>query len=215
MILVLLGPPGSGKGTQAKRLSLEKGWPHLSTGDMLRSAISKSTKTGMEAKSFIDKGQLVPDSIVIDLISERMTAFDCKGGFILDGFPRNLHQATSLDKMLATRKLSIQRAVLFEISDQELIERLSGRRTCSGCSTMYHLQSALPKKADICDLCGMALIQRTDDQADVIRNRLKVYYQETEPLVAFYEGQKKLRKMDATKNAEEVSKQLSRILSEG
>lgn len=212
MILILLGPPGSGKGTQAKRLSSERKWPHLSTGDMLRSAISAGSKTGLEAKSYIDQGTLVPDSVVINLIAERMSAPDCKNGFILDGFPRNISQAEALQKMLTSQKLDIDHVVLFVISDQALIERLSGRRTCSSCSTMYHLQGAPSKTPGICDQCGSPLIQRSDDQTDVVRKRLSVYAKETEPLIAYYRDKGKLSQIDATQPPANVSEQLSRVL---
>ncbi|MCM2276573.1 MAG: adenylate kinase [Oligoflexia bacterium] len=213
MILVLLGPPGSGKGTQAKKLVTERGWPQLSTGDMLRTAIGKGTALGLEAKSYMDRGALVPDSVVIGLIGERTSQPDCRSGFILDGFPRTIPQAEALDQMLLGRGGQVEKAVLFEIDDSELVSRLSGRRTCTKCGAMYHIQSAPPKKAGICDSCGSSLIQRDDDQVDVIAKRLVVYHQQTAPLAEFYRKQGKLTSLDASLPANDVSQALSRAIS--
>ncbi len=186
MIVVLFGPPGSGKGTQAKKLWSEKQIHHLSTGDMLRSAIQNGTPLGQAAKSFMDQGSLVPDDVVIDLIAEKTDSGICKDGFVLDGFPRNILQAHALDLMLKKRGRSVDRAVLFEVPDEDLIRRLSGRRTCVSCGAMFHLDHVPSKSASACDQCGKALIQREDDRADVIQKRLAIYHQQTEPLVAFY-----------------------------
>lgn len=213
MIVVLLGPPGSGKGTQAKRLSSERHWPQLSTGDMLRTAISKGTQVGLEAKALMDKGSLVPDSVVVRLIAERTEDADCKAGFVLDGFPRNAAQAEALDLMLSRMNRKVDRAVLFEISDQELVIRLSGRRTCIKCGAMFHLDHAQPKNPGICDACGSALIQRDDDHPDVIKKRLEVYHQQTEPVVGFYARQEKLKTVDARRKSSEVSAELHKALS--
>jgi len=209
MILVLLGPPGSGKGTQAKRLSTEKSWPQLSTGDMLRAAIRIGSDLGKRAKSFMDKGSLVPDEVVIGLIAERTQSPDCSQGFILDGFPRTVPQAESLDRTLASRGLATNRAVLFEVDDSQLVRRLSGRRTCEKCSAMYHVETQQPKALGICDQCGGKLIQRSDDLETVIQNRLKVYHDQTAPLVGFYEHQKKLRRIDASLDIASVQKALA------
>ncbi|MEN0060444.1 MAG: adenylate kinase [Bdellovibrio sp.] len=214
MIIVLLGPPGSGKGTQAKRLSSEKGWPQLSTGDMLRSAISQGTRLGLEAKAFMDKGSLVPDSVVIGLIAERMKNADAKNGFILDGFPRTIPQAEALDKTLKEEGRQVHRAVLFEIPDAELVSRLSGRRTCLNCGAMYHIDSMRPKNEGICDQCGNSLIQRDDDRPDVIQKRLSVYHQQTAPLAGFYKKQNKLRSLDAKRSPDSVLHALEKALVE-
>src|SRR5262249_30177862 len=157
-----LGPPGAGKGTQAKSLVDEKGWPQLSTGDMLRAAVSKKTPLGIEAKKFMDAGNLVPDSVVIGLIEERIQESDCEDGFILDGFPRTLQQAQALDRVLESQNRSVERAILFDVPDEELVRRLSGRRTCSKCGTMYHVESRPSRKEGVCDACGGAIIQRSD-----------------------------------------------------
>jgi adenylate kinase len=212
MIAILLGPPGSGKGTQAKRLTAKKGWPQLSTGDMLRSAINKGSKLGLEAKGYMDQGSLVPDSIVVGLISEKSQTQECKAGFVLDGFPRNIAQAEALDLMLKQQGRQVDRVVLFEIPDEELIRRLSGRRTCSQCGAMFHVDNMKPKVEGICDQCGNSLIQRPDDTVEVIKKRLGVYHQQTEPLIGFYRAQKKLQSLDAKRSADEVQKLLSDAL---
>jgi adenylate kinase len=212
MILVLLGPPGSGKGTQAKRLSAEKRWPQLSTGDMLRSAISQGTPLGVSAKAFMDKGSLVPDEVVIGLIEERIVAPDCQQGFILDGFPRTIPQAEALDAALQRNSKRVDRAVLFEIPDSDLIARLSGRRTCLKDGSMYHVISAQPKSEGVCDLCGAALVQRDDDRPEVIQKRLSVYHQQTEPLVGYYQKQNKLKRIRADRTQDQVGADLASAL---
>jgi adenylate kinase len=214
MILVLLGPPGSGKGTQAKRLVTTHKWPQLSTGDMLRSAIAAGTQLGLEAKKFMDQGALVPDSVVIGLIADRMKNEDCKKGFILDGFPRTIPQAESLDETLKAAGRKIDRVLLFKIPDADLIGRLSGRRTCAKCGAMYHVKSMPPKKAGICDQCGSTeLVQRDDDKVEVIQKRLGVYHQQTEPLAGFYKSQNKLSAITATNGFDEVTAEIESALA--
>ncbi|MGK5089611.1 adenylate kinase, partial [Bdellovibrionota bacterium FG-2] len=186
MILVFLGPPGSGKGTQAKKVTGERGWPQLSTGDMLRSAIVDGTKLGLEAKSFMDNGALVPDSVVIGLIAERILRADCKLGFILDGFPRTIPQAEALDRMLAEQSRRVNFTVLFDIPDSELVSRLSGRRTCLKCGAMYHVVAAASRVEGVCDVCGAGLTQRDDDKEGVILKRLSVYHAQTAPVAGYY-----------------------------
>ncbi|MFZ9595057.1 MAG: adenylate kinase [Bdellovibrionia bacterium] len=215
MILVLLGPPGSGKGTQAKVLQKEKGIPQLSTGDMLRAAIAKGTELGKEAKTFMDRGALVPDSVVVGLISERSLDPDCRRGFILDGFPRNVAQAQTLDEMLAQTGRRVDLAVLFSIEDQDLLRRLTGRRTCLTCGAMYHVESLVPKQANQCDHCGSALVQRDDDRIEVVQKRLDVYHGQTKPLVGFYRQQGKLKVVDATESAQAVTQSLMRVMGSG
>lgn len=215
MIIVLLGPPGSGKGTQAKLLETQGSWSHLSTGDMLRTAIKQGTELGKQAKVYMDEGNLVPDQLVIGLIQERVdlpSQGRAKQSFILDGFPRNVQQAEALDRMLKEQGRHVDRAVLFDISDSELVRRLSGRRTCVQCGAMYHIESAPSKTPGICDRCGKALVQRTDDQADVINKRLSVYHIQTEPLVDYYKKQGKLRVLNASDQTSEVSRQLVEAL---
>lgn len=204
MILIFLGPPGSGKGTQAKRLTVERKWPQLSTGDMFRANISKGTPIGVAAKKIMDAGQLVPDEVVIGMIRERIEDPDCALGFILDGFPRTIPQAEALDEMLAAKNLKVERVVEFKIDDSELVGRLSGRRTCSKCGAMYHVKSSPPKVAGTCDSCGGNVVQRDDDHENVIQKRLQVYHAQTSPLVAYYAGHGKLKTLDASKSMDYV-----------
>jgi adenylate kinase len=213
MIVVLLGPPGSGKGTQAKKLLAQRQLPQLSTGDILRQAISEGSELGKEAKAFMDKGALVPDVVVIGLIAARSVAADGKKGFVLDGFPRTIPQAEALDKMLKEQGRQVDVAVLFKIPDSELLRRLSGRRTCLNCGSMFHVDSLKPKKEGICDKCGSALVQRDDDKVEVIQKRLTVYHHQTEPLAKFYESAKKLKTIDATQTPEQVTESLQKALS--
>jgi len=214
MILVFLGPPGSGKGTQAKALSQEKGWPQLSTGDMLRTAIASDSPLGREAKAVIDKGQLVADSTVVGLVRERISKADCDRGFILDGFPRTLAQAEALDGMLKGLGKSVRMALLFEIADAELVSRLSGRRTCLKCGAMYHVMSMQPVKEGICNTCGNALVQRDDDREEVIKKRLEVYHTQTEPLIQYFKKQNKIKTLDAKRSPKEVGEALVQALAQ-
>ena len=213
MFLIFLGPPGSGKGTQAKRLSSAKGLPQLSTGDMLRAAVAKGSPLGLEAKSFMDQGALVPDSVVVGLIRERTQLADCGGGFILDGFPRTIVQAEALALMLLEQGLAVDKVVEFRISDQCLVERLTGRRTCLACGAMFHVETMCPKVAGHCDHCGSALVQRDDDREDVILKRLSVYRHQTSPLIDFYKGSHELIRVDAAQSAERVNSELLSRLS--
>ncbi len=214
MILILLGPPGSGKGTQAKKLISEKKWPQLSTGDMLRSAIEKGTELGKAAKSYMDKGALVPDSVVIGLIQERTQLADCKNGYILDGFPRTIPQAQALDEMLHSQKKEIGRVVLFQIPDQELVRRLSGRRTCLKCGAMYHIETTKPQKEGVCDQCNSELVQRQDDQPQVIQKRLAVYHEQTAPVADYYQKKNKLKSINALESPEQVLQALNKVLTQ-
>jgi len=213
MILILLGPPGSGKGTQAKRLAVEKKWPHLSTGDMLRSAIAQGAELGLKAKAFMDQGSLVPDEVVIGLISERIQQVDCKNGFILDGFPRTIPQAVVLGRTLRSLSLHLDKVFSFEIHESKLVDRLCGRRTCPKCGSMFHVQSAPPSQDMICDQCGTGLVQRADDQVDVVQRRLRVYEQETAPLVDFYRKEGRLICLDAAQSPDVVALELKKALT--
>jgi len=199
MRLILLGAPGVGKGTQAQRLSTEEGIPQISTGEILRDAIKHGTPLGIQAKSFMEAGNLVPDDVVIGIIRDRLSRSDGADGFILDGFPRTVAQAQALDRMLLDSGAGgIDYVVNFEAPNQEIISRLSGRRTCPDCQAVYHVEHAPPQQEGRCDKCGAALVQRTDDKPDTIAARLKVYDQQTSPLVDYYRERGLLRQLDAT-----------------
>jgi adenylate kinase len=184
MKLILLGAPGAGKGTQAEILSEKLGIPTISTGNILRAAIQDGTPIGLQAKSYMDAGQLVPDAVIIGVVAQRLEQADCAKGFILDGVPRTLGQAEALDKAGVT----FDHVVSIEISDQEIEERMSGRRVCSKCGAPYQVKAKPPKTEGVCDSCGGPLVQREDDKAETVRHRLEVYHKETEPLKGYYEG---------------------------
>jgi adenylate kinase len=195
---VFLGPPGVGKGTQAQRLSAERRIPKISTGDILREAVQKKTPMGLQAQSFMDGGKLVPDEVVIGIIRDRLKESDCKSGFILDGFPRTVPQAQSLAAMLGQSGSAVDRVLNFDLSDVELIRRLSGRRSCPDCQSVFHVEFNPPQKPDQCDRCGGKLIQRSDDQAETIRKRLEVYQSQTRPLIRLYGNQGVLIRIDGS-----------------
>lgn len=184
MKLILLGAPGAGKGTQAEILSAKLSIPTISTGNILRAAIKEGTPTGLEAKSYMDAGRLVPDSVIIGIVAERLGRPDCAKGFILDGVPRTIGQAEALDAAGVT----FDKVLSIEISDGEIEERMSGRRVCQSCGAPYHVKAKPPKREGVCDSCGGPLVQREDDKAETVRKRLEVYHAETEPLKGFYEG---------------------------
>lgn len=196
MRLILLGPPGAGKGTQAKRLVEKYGIPQISTGDMLRAALKAQTPLGIEAKKFMDAGQLVPDAVVIGLVKERLAQPDCAKGFMLDGFPRTVPQAEELDKVVAGLGKKIDHVVSIEVASSELLGRLTGRRTCKACGQGFHVMFDPPKAAGKCDKCGGELFQRDDDNEATVSNRLKVYEGQTMPLINFYTAKGLLRPID-------------------
>ena len=205
MILVFLGPPGAGKGTQAQRLAKEKGFVHISTGDLLREAVQKGTPLGKKAKEYMDRGELVPDDLIIALIEE---VFPEHGKVIFDGFPRTIKQAEALDEMLKKKGMKVDHVLLFELSDEEIIERLSGRRIDPKTGKVYHIKYNPPP-------LGVEVIQRDDDKPEVIKNRLKVYREQTAPLIEYYEKKGILRKIDASKPVEEVYKQILEVIGNG
>lgn len=186
MRMILLGPPGSGKGTQGDRLAAHFGIPHISTGDMLRAAIEADTELGRQAKEYMDAGGLVPDSLVVGIVAERLAQDDARNGFLLDGFPRNAAQAEMLDGILNSTGVSLDAAVLISVPHEEVIERLSGRRVCPKCGAAYHLSNNLPRVEGVCDTDGAALILRDDDREEVVRERLRVYDEQTKPVIEFY-----------------------------
>jgi adenylate kinase len=193
MKLVLLGAPGAGKGTQAKKLIEKYKIPQISTGDILRKAVADGTPLGKEAKSYMDSGQLVPDSVVIGLVKERIAQPDAKKGYILDGFPRNTAQAETLDKVLSDMKAPLDLALSVDVDKDDLMKRLTGRRTCKSCGQMYNVYFSAPKKQGVCDKCGGELYQRDDDKEETIKKRLDVYDAQTAPLIAYYSKKRILK----------------------
>ena len=208
MHLILLGAPGAGKGTQAVFLSQEFGLPHVASGDLFREAQNKGTELGLMAKSYMERGQLVPDSVTIKLILERIAAPDCAKGFILDGFPRSLEQAKALDATLVKLKKAIDKSIYIKVSDEELMRRLSGRWICKGCQAPYHLVSSPPKVKGKCDRCGGELYQRMDDTAETVRKRLDVYFAQTTPLIDYYQARGQLLEVNGEQGIDEVCKDL-------
>ncbi|MBW1975613.1 MAG: adenylate kinase [Deltaproteobacteria bacterium] len=212
MNIILLGPPGAGKGTQAKRMIDRYGIPQISTGDMLRAAVQAGTPLGLEAKKYMDAGQLVPDEVVVGLVKERIQQDDCKKGYMLDGFPRNVSQAETLDKMLSELGQKIDHVVCIEVPEDELVKRLTGRRTCRQCGAGYHVIFDPPKKDGVCDKCGGELYQRDDDNEETVKSRLKVYKEQTEPLIEYYEKQGKLRRIDGVGSIDEIFNRIVAVL---
>lgn len=212
MILILFGPPGSGKGTQAKTLLHKLGIPQLSTGDMLREAIKLGSSLGIRAKEFMNQGKLVPDDLMVTLIKERVQRPDCERGFLLDGFPRTVSQAGSLDAMLVSLKAQIDHVVSLLVPVEELVQRLSGRLVCSRCGTSYHEKTKKPKESGICDVCAGAILKREDDRPEVVRTRLATFQNETAPVENFYAMQGKLKPVDATGNENDVLQRILRAI---
>jgi adenylate kinase len=214
MRIVLLGGPGSGKGTQAKMLIDKLGVPQISTGDIFRAALKEGTPMGLKAKTYMDKGELVPDDVVIGVVEERLTKPDLDKGYMLDGFPRTLAQAEALDKILKTQSKSINHAILVDVPDEELVARLSGRRTCrnSDCGAMFHVMFNAPKVEGKCDKCGSELYQRDDDSEATIRERLTVYNKQTSPLINYYENKGLLRRVKGVGPIQEIFAAIQKVL---
>jgi len=212
MRLVLLGAPGAGKGTQAKKLIEKYGIPQISTGDILRKAVADGTPLGKEAKSYMDKGELVPDSVVIGLVKERLAQDDCKKGYILDGFPRNTSQAETLDEVLSGMKASLDVALSVDVDKDDLMKRLTGRRTCKSCQQMYNIYFTPPKKDGVCDKCGGALFQRDDDKEATIKNRLDVYDKATAPLIDYYSKKGILKSVTGVGSIDQIFNKICSIL---
>ncbi|MBI2569655.1 MAG: adenylate kinase [Candidatus Schekmanbacteria bacterium] len=197
MRIILLGPPGVGKGTQAMELSKKLGVPAVSTGDMLRQAVKERTSLGIEAESYMNSGWLVPDQVIVEVVRQRLRMADLAHGFLLDGFPRTVAQAEALTADLAGRGLPIQAAILLSAPEEELVSRISGRRACGGCGAIYHIHNSPPRKPGVCDVCGQVLILRKDDEENTVRRRLEVYVEQTAPLVAYFRSAGLLREVAA------------------
>ena len=213
MRAILLGPPGCGKGTQAKILIDMYGVPQIATGDILREALKKGTPLGVQAQSYMDKGQLVPDDLVIQIIEERLKQADCGSGFILDGFPRTIAQAEALDKTLTGMGLTLEYVFNIDVGDEELVKRLTGRRICKSCGASYHLAFNPPREDGRCDACQGELYQRDDDKEETIRNRLKVYQAQTAPLIQFYQEQNILSSINGVGSIEQITARLKAAVS--
>jgi len=211
--LILFGPPGAGKGTQAARLHDDFQVPYIATGDMLRENVREGTELGREAKSYMDAGDLVPDGVIVAMAAERLQEDDARDGFILDGFPRTIDQAKALDKQLGELGRRITAVLLLDVPDEEVERRLSGRRVCVKKGHNYHVEFDPPKREGVCDQDGSRLIQRDDDQPEVIRNRLGVYHRQTEPLVDYYDDQGLLRRIDGTRDPTEVHDHIRAVIA--
>jgi adenylate kinase len=211
--LVLLGPPGSGKGTQGERLNADLHLPYYATGDILRGAVRDQTALGKSAKEYMERGDLVPDELIVGIIAERIDSEEAREGFILDGFPRTTRQAEALDAKLGELGREVSSVLLIDVSDDEVIRRLGGRRTCEAEGHVYHVEFNPPKVEGVCDIDGSPLIVRDDDKPDVIRKRLATYHEKTEPLVAYYESKGVLERVDGAREPAEVTDELRGILA--
>ena len=214
MRIIMLGAPGVGKGTQAKKIAAKYGIPHISTGDIFRANIKNGTELGKKAKSYMDQGMLVPDELTVSLVMDRFQEPDAQKGYVLDGFPRTIPQAESLDEALKKSDSQIDYAVNVDVPDENIINRMSGRRACVKCGATYHLQYAAPKKEGVCESCGEALILRDDDKPETVKKRLKVYHEQTQPLIDYYAQKKVLKEVDGTQGLDEVFSQITAILGE-
>lgn len=214
MKIVMLGAPGAGKGTQAKMIAEKYGIPHVSTGDIFRANIKNGTELGKEAKQYMDQGKLVPDELTVKILLDRVAQDDCKNGYVLDGFPRTIPQANVLDEALTKLGDRIDYAVNVDVPDDNIINRMGGRRACVACGATYHIVYNAPKAEGICDTCGKELIIRDDDQPETVKNRLKVYHEQTQPLIDFYEGKGVLKSVDGTADMKDVFAAIVEILGE-
>lgn len=213
MNIILLGPPGSGKGTQAKRIEQTHGIVQLSTGDMLRAATDSDTEFGHRVKAIMDSGQLVPDDIIVEMIDQRIRQPDCGRGFILDGFPRNVPQAKALDTMLAERNLKLDHVILLDVDETALVDRLSGRFTCTQCGASYHERYNRPRREGICDVCGSSeFVCRADDRPEAVKARFEVYHRQTSPILPYYRERGILRQVDGMADIDEVTREIDKIL---
>ena len=214
MKLFMLGAPGAGKGTQAKKIAEKYGIPHISTGDIFRANIKEGTELGKKAKEYMDQGLLVPDELTTNLVTDRVQQPDCEKGYVLDGFPRTIPQAECLDAALKEMGAKIDYAINVDVPDENIINRMSGRRACVTCGATYHVQYAAPKVENVCDVCGSSLVLRDDDKPETVKKRLDVYHAQTQPLIDYYQAQGALVNVDGTKNLEDVFADIVAILGE-
>ena len=214
MNLIMLGAPGAGKGTQAKKIAAKYDIPHISTGDIFRANIKNGTELGNKAKTYMDQGLLVPDELVVDLVVDRVQQDDCKNGYVLDGFPRTIPQAEALDAALAKLGQKVDYAINVEVPDENIVNRMSGRRACVDCGATYHIVYAPTKVENICDKCGGTLILRDDDKPETVTKRLGVYHEQTQPLIDYYTTQGVLKTVDGTRDLNEVFQEIVDILGE-
>ena len=212
MKIIMLGAPGAGKGTQADMICSKYNVPHISTGDIFRANIKNGTELGQKAKGYMDKGELVPDSLVVDLVIDRIHQDDCTNGYVLDGFPRTIPQAEALDAALAESGEAVDYAINVDVPDENIVTRMSGRRACVKCGATYHVKYNAPNTEGICDNCGSELIQREDDKAETVLNRLSVYHEQTQPLIDYYDGKGIVKNIDGTKDLNEVFADIVAIL---
>ena len=213
MKIIMLGAPGAGKGTQAKRIAAKYSIPHISTGDIFRANIKNNTELGQKAKTYMDKGELVPDELVVDLIMDRFKQPDAANGYVLDGFPRTIPQAEALDKALEANGESVDFAINVEVPDENIIKRMGGRRACVGCGATYHIEFNAPKVEGVCDTCGEKLILRDDDKPETVKNRLSVYHDQTQLLIEYYNKKNVLREVDGTQAMDDVFNAIVEILA--
>lgn len=214
MKIIMLGAPGAGKGTQAKKIAEKYQIPHISTGDIFRANIKGGTELGMKAKTFMDQGMLVPDEITIGMLMDRIGQEDCVNGYVLDGFPRTIPQAESLTKALAERGEKVDYAINVDVPDENIINRMSGRRACLGCGATYHIKYNPPVKEGICNTCGQELVLRDDDKPETVKKRLDVYHQQTQPLIDYYKNAEVLAEVDGTQPMDTVFQGIVEILGE-
>ncbi len=212
MKIIMLGAPGAGKGTQAKKIAAKYDIPHISTGDIFRANIKSGTELGKKAKEYMDQGLLVPDELVVDLVIDRFKQPDCEKGYVLDGFPRTIPQAKALDEALAKNGDAVQYAIDVDVPDEEIVSRMSGRRACVNCGGTYHVVTIPPKKEGICDNCGANLVLRDDDQPETVKKRLNVYHEQTQPLIDYYKSKGILKSVDGTQIMDAIFAQIVTIL---
>lgn len=212
MKIIMLGAPGAGKGTQAKMIAEKYGIPHVSTGDIFRANIKNGTELGMEAKKYMDQGQLVPDELTVKILLDRVSQPDCREGYVLDGFPRTIPQAKVLDQALSEQNEKIDFAVNVDVPDENIVKRMSGRRACLKCGATYHIEHIPPKKEGLCDACSSELVLRDDDRPETVLKRLQVYHDQTQPLIDFYTEKGVLRSVDGTRDMQDVFADIVEIL---